>query len=182
MYETNEKLYGNKCSLNNEVNKQKRENTWFEKYGTKHPWSNNEIHTKCIDTTVKKYGRPNVYNKFKYDNVTFDSSWELAFYIYLKEHNIRFNYHCEKISYIFNNEQHLYFPDFKIFNTIVEIKSPYLYDKMLKENTIENAKLQCMQNNNVKIITNCDFYLKYVENKYGKDFIDNYKIIHKVKR
>lgn len=175
MYETNKKLYGNKCSLNNETNKQKRENTWFEKYGTKHPWSNNEIHNKCIDTTVKKYGRPNVYNKFKYDNITFDSSWELAFYIYLKDHQIKFTYHPEKITYLFNNDKHLYFPDFKIYNTLVEIKSPYLYNKLLIENTKDNAKLKCMNENNVKIILNCDFYLNYVEEKYGKDYIKSFK-------
>lgn len=175
MFNTNEIKYGNKCSLNNEAVREKREITWKDKYGSKHPWSNKEIHIKCIETTFNRFGSPNVYSKYRYDNKTFDSSWELAFYIYLKEHNIRFNYHNEKIGYAFNNEQHLYFPDFRVFNTIVEIKSPYLYNKMLKENTLENAKLQCMQKNNVKIITNCDFYLNYVENKYGKDFIDKCK-------
>lgn len=181
MFSTNKIKYGNKCSLNGVSIREKREQTWVDRYGTKHPWSNKEIHQKCVETTFNIFGRINVFSKYRYDNETFDSSWELAFYIYLKEHNIRFNYHNEKISYVFNNEQHLYFPDFRVFNTIVEIKSPYLYSKMLKENTIENAKLQCMQENNVKIITNCDFYLNYVENKYGKDFIDNCKIINKVK-
>lgn len=72
--------------------------------------------------------------------------------------------------------KHLYFPDFKINDKLFEIKSPYLYSKLLIPNTLENSKLNCMIKNNVTIITDCSLYLNYIKNKYGKYLLKSFKV------
>lgn len=64
-------------------------------------------------------------------------------------------------------------------NNLVEIKGKHLYDKMLIPNTFDNAKLRCMLDNNVTILLDCDCkaYVKYCEEKYGKNFNKKYKNI-----
>ena len=171
MYNTNIERYGDKCSLNNIEINNKRLNTWQEKYGVNHPWKDYSVREKQFNTCIEKYNSISPQFKYNFDNQWFDSSWEVAFYIYLKDHNIRFEYHKDKLEYFWNNEKHYYFPDFKVYNTYVEIKSKFLYEKMLKENTKDAAKYECMKNHNVKIILNCDKYLNYIKIKYGDDFL-----------
>lgn len=158
---------------------------------------------KTSKATIKAINEGKLNVKYKYDSNVFQSSYELCFYVYLKDHNITNFYHntTDSFEYTVDDEIKTYIPDFKVFNTYVELKGlqffenknsnnkmicPYHYRNDTKEiiekrNRIYEAKHQCMIKNHVKIITNCDFYLNYVENKYGKDFIDNCKIINKVK-
>lgn len=173
MYNTNIERYGDKCSLNNKEISDKRSKTWQEKYGVDNPWKAPVVREKQFNTCMEKYNSVSPQFKYNYDNKWFDSSWEVAFYIYLKDHNIRFEYHTEKFEYYWNNKKHYYFPDFKVFNTFVEIKSKFLYEKMLTENTKDAAKYDCMKKHNVKIIINCDKYLDYVNFKYGINFLNS---------
>lgn len=173
MYNTNIERYGDKCSLNNKEISDKRTKTWLENYGVNHPWKATDVREKQFNTCMEKYNSVSPQFKYNYDNKWFDSSWEVAFYIYLKDHNIRFEYHTEKFEYYWNNKKHYYFPDFKVFNTFVEIKSKFLYEKMLIENTKDAAKYDCMKKHNVKIIINCDKYLDYVNFKYGTNFLNS---------
>ena len=173
MYNTNIERYGDKCSLNNKEISDKRSKTWLENYGVNHPWKASIVREKQFNTCMEKYNSVSPQFKYNYDNKWFDSSWEVAFYIYLKDHNIRFEYHTEKFEYYWNNKKHYYFPDFKVFNTFVEIKSKFLYEKMLIENTKDAAKYDCMKKHNVKIIINCDKYLDYVNFKYGINFLNS---------
>lgn len=43
--------------------------------------------------------------------------------------------------------------------------------------TKENAKLQCMQNNNIEIWDNkkIAFYITYINQKYGKNYLNQFK-------
>lgn len=173
MYNTNIERYGDKCSLNNKEISDKRTKTWLENYGVNHPWKAPVVREKQFNTCIEKYNSISPQFKYNYDNKWFDSSWEVAFYIYLKDHNIRFEYHTEKFEYYWNNEKHYYFPDFKVFNTYVEIKSKFLYEKMLTKNTKDAAKYDCIKKHNIKIIINCDKYLDYVNFKYGSNFLNS---------
>lgn len=132
--------------------------------GVTHPSKSNKIRRKQ-------------QSKYTYENKNFDSSWELAFYIYLKDKNVRFEFQTISIDYYWegDNKMHTYHVDFKVFNTLIEIKSPYLYNKMLIEHTKENAKLNCMLNNKVKIITNCKKYINYVKTKYGSNYLKSFR-------
>lgn len=146
---------------------------------------------KTIITNNKKYGcnypqqNPDWYNNHKgfvhymYNDICFDSSWELVFYIWLVDHNIRFEYHPAPFDYYWseNISYHKYYPDFKLWNnTYIEFKRPDLYKNMITFNgSKENAKYLCMVKNNVIIYTQCEKYEKYIEDKYGKNYIKQFK-------
>ena len=112
MYNTNIERYGDKCSLNNKEISDKRSKTWLENYGVNHPWKATVVREKQFNTCMEKYNSVSPQFKYNYDNKWFDSSWEVAFYIYLKDHNIRFEYHTEKFEYYWNNKKTLLFSRF----------------------------------------------------------------------
>lgn len=132
-----------------------------ERYGDEN-YNNRE---KARKTCKEKYGREIPFNtKLKYKGIYFDSKWEIYYYEYLKKYNIPFIYHPESIKYFWagDNKIHEYQPDFLIYNTYIEIKNDYLYEKMLIEGSLENAKLNKMnelhtiilRKNNLKEIIN----------------------------
>ena len=161
---------------------EKYKQTMKDTYGCEHPMLDHE--------TFKKMRR-----KYKYDNLTFDSKWEIVYYIWLKDHNITFDYQPD-ISYEFefNGKTCHYKPDFKVGNEIIEIKGLQFFEnknpngKMLcpykkktdtfeiiqERNNLYEAKHQCMIKNNVKIITDCSLYEKYVNETYGKSYINEF--------
>lgn len=105
-------------------------------------------------------------HKGVYDNINFDSSWELAFYIYHKEHNLYIE-RCKEIrTYIINGIKRNYIPDFITDNGIIEIKG---YDS-------EISLLKSKYNPDIKVYHYEDikYCLDYVIEKYGKDFIKLY--------
>lgn len=157
---TCEKLYGGVANASNII-KQKHHNTMKLKYGVEHALQNKQIR----DKTKRKY---------TYEGINFDSSWEIAFYIYLKDHHIRFEYHSNEFDYYYpgDNKIHKYEVDFKLFNRcFIEIKNIKLLENMIKNtNSKEHFKYNCMLENNVKIITDCTKYINYVNQKYGSHF------------
>lgn len=169
-------------------NAEKRKQTNIKKYGAESFTQTSDFCKKRKNTMINKYGYEQVvYNrelflkikkKYVYNNLQFDSSWEIAYYIWLKDHNIEFEYQPDiSFEYEYNGKIHKYFPDFKIGNEIIEIKSDYLYNKMLKENTIENAKFNCIKSNNIKILLKSDIkkYLKYITKVYGLNYLAQFK-------
>lgn len=149
---------------------EKRKQNYFEKTGYNYPGQNPEVRRK----SVKHY---------EYDNQRFDSSWELAYFIWLKDHNIPFEYQCGKLQYEYNGQTKTYFPDFYVNGQYVEIKGPQFFEngKMINpwdrsQDGLFEAKHQCMLANNVKIITDCSSYLKYLEDVYGKDCLSKFDL------
>ena len=206
--ETCLKKYNVAYSFQSDNNKEKSKETLLEKYGVDHPSKSKEIKKKMVEswlktkeetqekiekTCLEKYGvaRPmQNYNvqlkakkKYTYDNLQFDSSWELALYIYCIDNNIDFEYHPNiSFKYKYNDIDYSYFPDFKIENDFVEIKGLQFFEnkdvngKMINpfDRSLDDkfeAKHQCMLEHNVKIITDCSKYVDYVNKKYTSDFL-----------
>ena len=182
--------------------RKRTEETCLEKYGYRHNWSSPEMRENGqYKTCIEKYGNRNYHNieqmqntcikhfgvrsfsqtaefqekmwhKIKIDGITFDSSYEYAFYNFLKCIKKDFQYHPKvKFAYEFNGEIHKYFPDFKINNSFYEIKGGHLLKRMLISDTLDNAKYNCMLKNNITIISDCAEYLNYIKEKYGKLFL-----------
>jgi len=147
--------------------KEKTRNTFKTRYGVEHPSQVFEIQN-------------NKKSKYHYNNKCFDSSWELAFYIWLTDNKIRFEYHPKPITYYWseNGTFHKYYPDFKLWNnTLIEFKRPDLYQNMITyTGSKENAKYLCMVNNFVKIYTHCEKYEQYIKEKYGTGYLKQFKI------
>ena len=119
--------------------------------------------------------RPNAYKKYKsgiYHGIHCDSSYELAFIIYCEEHNIKVERNKKFLTYIFNNQEFKYYPDFIIENKLYEIKG------------YENEKAKAKHEQHPEVIyldkDKMKKYLKYVQEKYGKDFIKLYDKLDKI--
>ena len=178
--QTTFKHFGVSCFLQSKEVK----NILVELYGVDNPWKNKDIQNKC-----KK--------RYTYDNKGFDSSLEIAYYIWLQNANKKFTYQPDQcLSYEFDGNQFKYHPDFLVDRQLIEIKGKYFFDitgKMIcpyrnKEWTddqydyvcmIYEAKHQCMLQNNVKIVLSDSAEMKevlqYIDAKYGKNYIKQFK-------
>lgn len=166
---------------------EKRMKTIKEKYGNdfyKHVFSDAaKVRTpeerkissdKRRQTMRDKYGREfnNRSVLYKVDDIYFDSSWEVYFYIYCKDKSIKIEREPLSLDYIGDDgAQHKYYPDFRIPCGLVEIKSEY---KLQKE---PKGKIFCIKSNKIVLISNKEiqFFKKYFESHYGKNKIKEFK-------
>ena len=121
-----------------------------------------------------------MYRKYTYNGIMFDSSPEIAYYIWLSDNNIPFIYHPDtEIWYLDKNgKSHKYEPDFLLLETniLVDIKGDHFFKTNIFKNVTE--KYQCMLNNNVMIITSKQYekFMNYCAKKFGsKTWFKNYK-------
>ena len=187
--------YGVQSPLQNKQILSKVIATCFKKYGYSNPLKSPYVRQKISLTNIAKYGVPVALNnpeirhkswaKYIYDNQAFDSSWELAYYIYLTDKHIRFKFHSTIFKYYSptDNKYHNYECDFTLFNkTYVEIKGTHLL-KNMKQNvhSKEYYKYLCMLSHNVHIIDDVNKYISYVKDKYGKHYLHQFKITKRMK-
>ena len=160
--------------------KEKIKLTKLERYNDEN-FNNRE---KAVNTSLAKYGCEYYhqfsidyhFRKYKYDNAYFDSLPELAVYLYCTLNNIEIRRNTIRFKYSYMNKTHYCFPDFILNNTLVEIKGDYLFSKMLRPNTLDNAKYHCLIENGVEIWTSqkYNFYLNwFIKQGYKKeDFLN----------
>lgn len=193
----NKKLerYGDKDYNNRKKNKETR---LLKNNGN---WDSQESIQLRKSTCNKKYGGPTPMSdhniriktrtKYCYNDINFMNTWELSYYIWLQDNNMCFEYQPEStFKYEYNGNVHEYNPDFKINGEYFELKGDQFfknhditkeminpYDKSHKSDRLYEAKHQCMIKNNVKILTSIDMkpILKYVKDKYGKDYLKQFK-------
>ena len=167
--------YGQETYMGSEDFKQKVKETVKEKYGVDNVSQLEEVKLKKEETSMEHYGVkyymqseeyksiPRKPSRYSYDGQKFDSSWELAFYYFLKKKGVEFEFQPvdAKIDYMYNGEKHTYYPDFRVGNQIIEIKGNQFFDengKMINpfdrsQDELFEAKHQCMLQNNVRILT-----------------------------
>ena len=196
----------NRCAQLDSITQKTISDTLYKHYGmrVKSCLQIPVIQQKSIATCIKKYNVKNaggaaiVQQRCKkhyiYDGKNFHSSPELAYYIWLIDHNIPFQYHIGSLPYMYNGILHHYYPDFIVNGRFVEIKGDQFFDKNGKMkppkyseykniNTYKNAcgqyeaKYQCMLKNNVLILRNKQYqqFIDYVNNKYGIDYLRSFK-------
>ena len=169
-----------------------------EAYGVDNPMKCKDVQQKSKATHRKNFGCdypgqcPSTQRKQKssyfYDGRYFKNTWELSFYIWLKDRKKDFEYQ-PLITFKFYDQTgklHTYQPDFKVDGKLYELKGDHFfkgnimvnpYDKTHKSDHIYEAKHQCMLKNNVIIYVAADMkkYLDYVATKYGKDHLSKFK-------
>jgi len=183
--QTNLKKYGYIWSSNSKQIRQKISNTVKSK----------DCQNRTKATCLKKYGVTHhtqsqhyirtAKKRYLYNNISFDSSWELAFYIWHIDQNIHIVRSPCTIKYKdLNNEDHMYTPDFLVKNQLIEIKGNQFFDKdgnliNIYTHKIAADKLLCMKEHNVKMLRYNDikFYLQYCADKYNTN--DWYKQFRK---
>ena len=178
--ETKKKLFADKNYKNAVI--QKAINTNIEKRGVE--WNSQLQETKeRISNSVKKlYENPkylsNIRTKYIYNNEHFDSSYELALYIYAIDHNEYIIRKPYKFKYIGNdNKVHTYTPDFLYKDDLLEIKGNCFLTEDGKLYNMFNGELQqekqkCMEEHNVKLVTLNDIIkqIEYCIQKYNNKY------------
>jgi len=136
-------------------NRNKYKNTILEIYGVDNPMKDDGVKKKLLKTIIAKYGVnhhmhiPEIVNKvfknglkiknYKNTNLYYQGSYEYDFLE--KYYNIINIERGKSIKYMYNNNLHIYYPDFYLpeLNLIVEIKSTKWYNEHLEKN-IEKKK------------------------------------------
>ena len=104
-----------------------------------------------------------------YRGIWCDSSWELAFVIYNLDHNIPFEKNHKKFSYVYLQQEKKYIPDFKMNdNQYIEIKG-FVTDEVMAKIKYFPHKINLIDKDKIEP------YIKYAEEKYGKDYIMLYE-------
>ena len=164
--ETKIKLYNDK----NYNNREKAKETYFNKTGYYSPLINPEVKSKQKQ-------------KYNYKNISFDSSWELAYYIWLEDNNIKFIYQPNTpFEYYVNNHKKLYYPDFLIDTKYYELKGNQFFNENNQlinpfNKTLDLEKQQCMIDNNIIILREPDIkpILIFINDKYGKNYLYQFR-------
>lgn len=206
VFQTNLLKYGSRCVLSNKDVQESIKKTNLEKYGVTNPMLSSEYVNERKIRNREKYGvewesqRPEIKDKAKHTNLVkygsefphwikhsffngkpFDSSWELAFYIYCLDKGDTIECEPIELKYTYNDIEHVYIPDFRVNGELIEIKGDQFFKK---DGTMQNpydhskdglfeAKHQCGLKNNVKFLKKSDMIdiMNYVNNTYTQDFL-----------
>ena len=168
--------------------REKRRQTWIQKYGTDNPKSTDVVQHKFEETCEHRYGVKNVSQvhsirsrmrkKYLFNGMRFDSSWELAFYIWNKDNGVELKHEPERLEFVGSDgKTHFYFPDFKKDDVFIEIKGNQFFDKFGNVLSKYKDKFDYMKSIGVRILLYSDIkpYLEYVYNRYGRNFMKQFR-------
>ena len=178
--------YGGIGFASAELTKKQRQ-TMLEKYNVEVSMHSEEIKEKRNTLMLGKYGvrryaqtrafHKKARKRYCYNSVFFDSSWELALWIYATDHNERIERCPIQFEYEYENKNYSYTPDFLYKEHYVEVKGDNWFDKngiMIcpTDRTKDGhyaAKQKCGIRNNVIFYKKAEIkpYMEYCKNKYG---------------
>lgn len=129
--------YGAEFPLRNEDVKRKQAATNIERYGCASSMQSKAVQEKARATNRAKRGCDwpaqdrEVFLKQKkryvYDGRSFDSKPEIAFYVWLKDNGMDFEYQPDAgFEYDFEGKARKYFPDFRVDDVYYEIKGGHM--------------------------------------------------------
>lgn len=133
------------------------------------------------DVAHRSHGR----TRYIYNGVHFDSSWELAFWIYAKDNNHSIEREPISFLYYVGDKKHYYFPDFICNGKYIEIKGDHMLNNGKLKNTWETAnndkieaKQRCMDEHNVKVLSSNELKMAFwhIKEKYGKDYLQKFRV------
>lgn len=94
-----------------------------------------------------------------------DSSFELAYVVYCLEHGVNIQRNKQGFEYEYNDKKHLYYPDFIVDNTYIEIKNYWSSEVQAKINYFpKNLKYKILYKKDLANI------LSFVIEKYGHNY------------
>lgn len=165
--------YGTECYFSSDDFKGKMDE-YLTENGVINVFQMESVKEKSRQTCQERYGVDNYaqtheyaskrHKRIEYDDMFFDSSWELILYQYCEENNITCEYQPNiQFEYEYEGKKHVYQPDFIINDQIYEVKGDQFFegDKMIcpfdrtKDGLFE-SKHQCMIQNNIIILRRMD--------------------------
>ena len=120
---------------------------------------------------LNSYGTRGTAKYGTYKGIHCDSSWELAYVIYCLDHDIEIERNTDGFSYTYNNQQHMYFPDFIVDGKYIEIKN-------FNTDQVQSKIRDFPQDKELTVLFKADMkpYLAYCTKTYGKNFVDMYDV------
>lgn len=193
---TNNERYGGNSPSQNEIVKQKQIETTLKNWGFRSSAQNEIVKEKSKQTCLKNFGVETGFLtkkcfdshsrcKYEFEDERFDSSWELALWVYAKDHNEEIEREPCQFEYEFEGKKHFYYPDFLYKGGLVEVKGPQFFkdDKMIcpfdrSQDELFQAKYECMKKNGVKIFSTDEIRVcrDYIKKAYGNDFLQKHMI------
>ena len=183
--ETNLKNLGVEYPSQSSQIQEKMKKTFQEHYGVNNIFKSEDFKKHRNNVCLEKYNSTHPTCKYIFENERFDSSWELALFIYAKDHNEEILREPCYFEYEYQGKNLKYYPDFRYKNQLIEIKG----NQFLKndgtfrncygeDNNKQELKHQCGLKNNVQFWSyeNIKFALDYCEKKYSKDYLKSFKI------
>ena len=164
---------------------EKSKDTFMAHYGVDHNFKSKEWKEKTNQTIINKYGRMIYSRTYIYNDICFDSSWELAYYIWLSDAKFQFEYQpVAQFKYLGSDGlEHSYYPDFMVNGEYQEIKGDQFFndkDEPYCEITKEYwwEKYNFIKDTNVKLLRYKDLkpIIEYVHKTYGKDYLKSFKV------
>lgn len=122
---------------------------------------------KALSNILNGFVVPICHSRAKhgyYNGIYCDSLWELCYVIYAKDHNINIIRNKKSFKYIYENQEHLYFPDFYNLDTDTYIEIKGYKDKKAKSKQEQfPLKLEVLEKLQMLPI------IEYVKNTYRED-------------
>lgn len=193
--ETNLKKYGFEFAQQSAIVKERCEETNLKKYGFKSSAQNPKVKEKIRKSICETLStrppevwrdiRQKACKKYCFENIYFDSSWELALWIYAKDHDEEIEREPCCFEYEFEEKVHKYFPDFKYKGKLIEIKGDFFFNEEGRlynpfDRTLDGlfaAKQAFMKSQNILVWSNKEIQpiLDYINEKYTKDFLNLFR-------
>lgn len=104
--------------------------------------------------------------RYYLDDIVFDSSWEIITYLYFKHHNINIVKSYFSYRYVYENKEHVYFPDFYLPGTdeLIEVKGREFARDKIKYDSVDKKLTVYYQDDIISF------------NAWNKIHIDDYDI------
>jgi hypothetical protein len=157
--------------------------TNLKKYGFESAIQSREIKEKMINTMIEKYGNVHPFSKcqYKFEDLLFDSSWELTYYVFHKNKGENIARNFDGSEYQFEGISRLFYPDFKINNEYIEIKGEHLMKGFYGERSI--VKFNSFQN--MTWVINREQLkeeFQYMKDVFGKQWITKFRLTKSAKK
>ena len=182
--------FGNKESL------EKQQNTMMDKYGVdnynkldsaKHAMSKRAktLGKRMAKEQLDTYGtmwvntpeaQKLISRKYVYHGEKFDSSWELYYWVYCKEHGYSILRNFNYFTFTLGGKQRRFYPDFNVNGSLVEIKGDHLKQDVYKTE-LWKAKKEICDREHIAILSEDEMrpIIKWVQDKFGKKYIGQFK-------
>lgn len=121
-----------------------------------------------------------------YVGISFDSSWEVAFWIYNMDHGVEITRPKTSFEYYVHGKLRHDYPDFEIDGVFYELKGDQFFDEngVMRnpydetQNDVYEAKQACMKDHGVVVLRKADIMQchQYVKETYGANFFEGVRV------
>jgi hypothetical protein len=153
---------------------EKRKKTCLKKFGHTTNMKDPPTIEKMLNTRLEKYGtrgNPNSGRKmYSFEGMRFDSSYELAYFLWMKDQGIVLERNTSPISYSSYGVVHQFYPDFvHPDGHLIEVKGEHLMKGVFGKNSRTLDKYQ-QTKDTVEWITDISDYTSYMVKSFGRNW------------